>query len=79
MSARCFVRLATDGARPKVVLLNSDASFAAFKARCAEKLGIGSSDGHDITLLMDSKAGRVEIDALEEISTEDLLIVVPTC
>ena len=59
-------------------MLGADASFAAFKARCAEKLGIESSDGHDINLLMDSKAGRVEIDALEEISTDDLLIVVPT-
>ena len=78
MAARCFVRLAADGARLKAVPLGADASFAAFKARCAEKLGIESSDGHDINLLMDSKAGRVEIDALEEISTDDLLIVVPT-
>ena len=88
-TARCFVRLApriveSDSVvdRPKVVLLGADTSFAAFKALCAAKLGIASS-GDDITLLLGSQTGSInlhsapEIEALDEISPDDLLIVLP--
>ena len=92
-AARCFVRRApppqqegivavSDGDRPKVVLLGADTSFAAFKALCAAKLGIASS-GDDITLLLGSQTGSInlhsapEIEALDEISPDDLLIVLP--
>jgi hypothetical protein len=72
----------SDGDRPKVVLLGADTSFAAFKAMCAAKLGIASS-GDDITLLLGSQTGSIslhnapEIEALDEISPDDLLIVLP--
>jgi hypothetical protein len=91
-AARCFVRApppqqegivtVSDGDRPKVVLLGADTSFEAFKARCAAKLGIASS-GDDITLLLGSQTGSInlhsapEIEALDEISPDDLLIVLP--
>ena len=85
-SARCFIRLATD-TRSKVVLLpdlTRPDAFSAFKERCAAKLGLPSLT--PLTLLLASNHAQQvkvdldaapEIEALDEVSPEDFLIVVP--
>jgi hypothetical protein len=82
MVLRCFVRLPFQK-RPKVILIHeAEASFEAFKAACAAKLGIAGEE--PITVLLSSNLAAdvkvdvdslPEIEALDEITPEDNLIV----
>ena len=80
---RCFARLPSDK-RLKIVLLPDDGSFETFKQTCAVKLGLqpetsiklllGSNVAPDVKVDVDVLP---EIEALDELSPEDTIIVLP--
>ena len=83
VSMRVFVRLPS-GVRTKIMVLpdTDDLSFSAFKVACATKLGLNATCGDQIKLLLSSNLSAgikvdiaPEVEALDEISPEDLLIV----
>ena len=82
---RCFVRLPTERRTKIVVLPPAGESFTAFKLRCLAKVGLSPSGGaEDVTLLLDSNKGDLdvqtapEVEDLDEISDGDFLIVLPS-
>lgn len=82
-AVRCFIRLPADK-RAKIVLLPADGSFDTFKTMCVAKLGLepgkrimlllGSNTAADVKVDCDSLP---EIEAIDEISPEDTVIVLP--
>ena len=82
---RCFIRLPGER-RTKIMVLPTDsaaAGFAEFKLKCLAKLGHSTASAEAIMLFLDSNRLDIDVDtapeveALDEISPDDFLIVQP--
>ena len=79
---RCFVRLPS-GTRPKILMVSDGSSLDELKDAACARLGISA---HGCSVLLGSNAGIVkvdldtapEIEAMDEVSPDDVLIIVPS-